>query len=198
MNKKKIITAFILLVYMVLGTFFLASCGGDPALESFAKAISETKPATVEGAMDMYTEFGPLNVTYTASIASDGSFVLKYEYDKFNDIATGGSADVTSTIKGEVTYKDGAYSDTALAAKIPAEATAVKVDLDEDKMTYTVSEDGNVLAATVKAADTKDVLGVEYAADVNLVLTKAEDKIVSLSLTYTLTEGKVEVVCNYK
>ena len=65
-------------------------------------------------------------------------------------------------------------------------------------MTYTLSKDGNVLAGTVKAANTKAVFGVEYASDVTFVLTKTSEKIVSLSMTYTLTEGTVEVVCNYQ
>ena len=196
MTKKRIITA-ILLVCMVFSACFLVSCGGDGNLEAFSNAISATKPSKVEGTVTMYTEFGPLTATYTADIAEDNSFVVNYAYDKFNDTATGGAADVTSRVEGTVTYKDGAYSDTSLAAKIPADAVAAKVKLS-DKMEYTVSEDGNVLAATVKAADTKSVLGVEYAADVTMVITKANDQIVSLSLTYTLTEGKVVVLCSYK
>lgn len=196
MTKKRIISA-VLLVYMVLSAFFFVSCGEDGNLKDFSKAISATKPSKVEGTVTMYTEFGPLTATYTADIAEDNSFVINYSYDKFNDTQTGGGSDVTSKVQGTVTYKDGAYSDTSLASKIPAKAVAAKVKLS-DKMSYTVSEDGNVLAATIKAADTKSVLGVEYAADVTMVLTKTNDSIVSLSLTYTLAEGKVEVVCSYK
>ena len=196
MTKKRIISA-ILLVCIALSSCLLVSCGGDEKLEAFSKAISATKPSKVEGTITMYTEFGPLVATYTADIAEDNSFVLNYAYDKFNDATTGGEGDVTSKVEGTVTYKDGAYSDSSLAAKIPTDAVAAKVKLS-DKMDYTVSEDGNVLAATIKAANTKSVLGVEYAADVTMVLTKANGKIVSLTLTYTLTEGKVEVVCYYK
>lgn len=196
MTKKRIIAA-VLLVYMVLSAFFFVSCGGDDQLAAFSKAISATKPSKVEGNVTMYTEFGPLTVEYDADIAEDGSFVLNYVYEVFNNVETGGENDVIGKHEGTVTYKDGAFSDTSLAAKIPAEAVAAKVKLS-DKMTYTVSEDGNVLAATIKAANTKSVLGVEYAADVNMVLTKANNSIVSLTLTYTLAEGKVEVVCSYK
>ena len=196
MTKKRIIAA-VLLVYMVLSAFFFVSCGGDEQLTAFSKAISATKPSKVEGTVTMYTEFGPLTATYKADIAEDGSFVLNYAYDVFNDIQSADKSDVTSKVEGTVTYKDGVFSDTSLTSKVPAEAVAAKVKLS-DKMSYTVSDDGNVLAATVKAADTKAVLGVEYAADVTMVLTKANDKIVSLSLTYTLAEGKVEVVCSYK
>lgn len=195
MTKKRIIAA-VLLVYMVLSAFFFVSCGDDQ-LAAFSKAISATKPSKVEGSVKMYTEFGPLTVEYDADIAEDGSFVLNYAYDVFNSIESADKNDVTGKVEGTVTYKDGAFSDTSLAAKIPAEAVAAKVKLS-DKMTYTVSDDGNVLAATIKAANTKSVLGVEYEADVSMVLTKANDKIASLSLTYTLAEGKVEVVCSYK
>ncbi len=196
MTKKRIITA-ILLVCMLFSACLLVSCGGDEKSEDFTAAISATKPSKVEGTIKMYTEYGPLTATYTADIAEDNSFVLNYAYDKINDIATGDAGDVTDKIEGTVTYKDGTYSDTSLAAKVPADAVAAEINLGED-IDYTLSEDGNVLVATIKAADTKSVLGVEYAADVTMVLTKANDKIVSLSLTYTLTEGKVEVVCSYK
>ena len=197
MTKKRIIAA-VLLVCMVFSALFLVSCGGDKKLEAFSKAISSTKPSKVDGTITMYTEFASLDVAYNATIAEDGSFVLNYSYDKFNSIDSADNNDVISKVEGSVTYKDGTYSDSSLASKIPGEVVAAKVNLDEDKMTYTVSGDGNVLAATIKAADTKDVLGVEYAADVTIVLTKANDSIVSLSLSYTLEEGKVEVVCSYK
>ena len=196
MIKKRIIAA-VLLVYMVLSAFFFVSCGEDDQLKAFSKAISATQPSKVEGTVTMYTEFGPLTATYNADIAEDGSFVLNYAYDLFNDIQSADKDEVTGKVEGTVTYKDGTFSDSSLTSKVPAEAVAAKVKLS-DKVSYTVSDDGNVLAATVKAANTKSVLGVEYAADVTMVLTKANGKIVSLSLTYTLAEGKVEVTCNYK
>ena len=195
--KKKIIVSAVVVVYMLLSIFALASCGSKD-LEGFSKAVSATEPKIVEGAVTMYTEFGPLTATYTATIADDGSFVINYAYDKFNQIGTGGSNDVESKVTGSVTYKDGVYSDASLTAKIPADAAATKLKLDGDKMKYTVSEDGNVLSATVKASKTKSVLGIEYASDVSFVLTKEDGKIQSLSMTYTLAEGKVEVTASYK
>ena len=199
MRKNRIIVAAVLLVYTLLGVFFLAACkDGDSGLGAFSKAISATSPSSVEGSVKMYTEYGPLTASYVATIADDGSFTLNYEYDKLNGLDAGGAGDVTSKVSGTVTYKNGVYSDSSLAAKIPAEAASVKMKLSGGKMKYTVSGNGNVLEATVKAEDTKAVLGVEYAADVSIVLTKSADKIVSLSLTYTLDAGKVEVICNYK
>ena len=195
--KKKIIVSAVAVVYMLLGIFTLASCGSEK-FEGFSKAISATEPKTVEGAVTMYTEFGPLTATYTATIAEDGSFLIDYAYDKFNEIGDGGSGEVGSKVTGSVTYKDGVYSDTSLAAKLSADAAATKLKLNGDKMKYTLSDDGNVLSATVKAAKTKSVLGIEYASDVSFILTKEDGKIKSLSMTYTLAEGKVEVTSSYK
>ena len=195
--KKKIIASLVLVVYTVFSVFALASCGDGP-LNEFSKAISATDPSVVNGSVTMYTEYGPLVSSYTASIAEDGSYVINYEYELFDEIGDGTSNEISSKYTGTVTYKDGTYSDSSLAAKITADAAAAKIKLDDKKMSYNISEDGNVLSATVKAAKTKAVFGIEYAADVNLTLTKNAGKIVSLNMTYTLTEGKVEVTANYK
>ena len=195
--KKNIIISAILVVCMLIGTLALTACGAV-GLEDFSTAISDTKPTAVTGTVTMHTEFGPLTATYTAAIAEDGSFELNYVYEEFASIGDGSADNVTSQQTGTVTYKDGTYSDTSIKAKIPANATATKLNLDTDKMNYIVSEDGNVLSATVKAADTKTVFGVAYGADVKFTLTNSEGKIVSLSLNYTLEEGKVEVLASYK
>ena len=195
--KKNIIISAILVVYMLIGTLAFTACG-DAGVEDFTAAISATEPTAVSGTVTMHTEFGPLTATYTATIAEDGSFELTYVYEEFASIGEGSADTVISEKTGTVTYKDGTYSDTSIAAKIPADATATKLKLNTDKMKYTVSEDGNVLSATVKASNTKSVFGVAYDADVVFTLTKSEGKIVSLSLTYTLEQGKVEVLASYK
>jgi hypothetical protein len=198
MKFVKSIVALLLLLCISVG---LCACGGDAneGLKTFSDAITATAPTQVEGSVEVATLFGPLTATFTATIAEDGSFTLNYAYDKFNDLATGGAGDVTSKQEGTVTYSNGTYSDTSLASKIPAEATAIKVKLDADKMTYVISNDGNLLTATVKAADTEAVLGVAYEGDVSLVLTQNEGKIVSVMLSYTIENaGNVKVVCNYK
>ena len=199
MRKNRIIMAAVLVVYMLLSAVFFASCGGGSDLDGFNKAVSATKPTNITGEVSVnYKDLGSLEATFDSEIAEDGSFEVNYTYTKFNNIGSGSAEDTTSTLTGTVTYKNGAYSDTSLAAKLPADATATKLKLNADKMTYTLSKDGNVLAGTVKAANTKAVFGVEYASDVTFVLTKTSEKIVSLSMTYTLTEGTVEVVCNYQ
>ena len=83
--KKKIIASTVLVVYMILGIFTLAACGGGP-LDDFSKAISETSPSVVNGSVTMHTELGVLKATYTATIAEDGSCVVEYEYESFNQI----------------------------------------------------------------------------------------------------------------
>ena len=171
--KKKIIASLVLVIYAVFSVFALVSCGDGP-FKDFSKAISETDPTAVNGSVTMYTEYGPLVSEYTATIAEDGSYVINYEYELFDEIGEGTSNETLSKYTGTVTYKDGSYSDSSLAAKINADAAATKIKLDEKKMSYSISEDGNVLSATVKAAKTKAVLGIEYGADVSFTLTKNE------------------------
>ena len=199
----KIVRSILAVLLVICVSVGFCACGDDDStkasLKNFTKAVESTTPASVTGTVEVTTVFGPLKATFTAVIAEDGSFTLNYSYEQFNDLATGGAGDVTSNKNGTVTYKDGAYSDSSLAAKIPANATAAKLKLDAKKMTYNISADGNVLTAAIKAADTASVLGVAYDGDVSLVVTKNEGKIVSFTLSYTVAEtGNVLVVCNYK
>ena len=54
------------------------------------------------------------------------------------------------------------------------------------------------MTATVAKDNTKEVFGVEIAADVTLVVTMVDAQIISFTMNYTLENlGDVEVVCNY-
>ncbi len=197
---KTVRNILVILLLVCVGVTFCA-CGGDDApedIKSFKAAVAATAPESIEGTVTVTTVYGPLKATFDADIAEDGSFTLDYSYESFNDLGTGDASDVVSKKTGTVTYKDGQYSDSSLASKLPADAAAAKLGLDAKKMSYSVSADGKVLTATVKAADTASVLGVAYDADVTLVITQNAGKIISLSLSYTVAEaGNVLVVCNY-
>ena len=204
MKKFKIFKAVLLVLCLTLSIMLVTACddGKNPdkkgILDDFNEAVAATNPAEVTGTITMTADFGTMVMEYTAEIDESGSFALNYSYDKYNDVENGGSSDVTTKVTGTVYYADGTYTGDTDVAKIPANAVAAKIDVKSDKIDAKVSTDGKMLTATVKAADTKAVLGVSYDSDVTMSLTMQEGKIVSLTLTYVYEEANVSVLCTYK
>ena len=163
---------------------------------AFVTAIEATKPTQLTVTVKSNSAFGQLTSAYTTTYSStDSSFTVAYRTEKIND---------GFEVEGDVIVSEGVitcdasgnYSDGgAFAGSNPA-ATGVKVKLTSDKLVnYTVT--GDILTATIAAADTLEVLGASYGADVTLVLTKSEGKIVSVSLTYGAEENRVQISCVY-
>lgn len=188
----------ILIILLALAcAFTMFSCGGD-SVKGFDKAIKDTKPTVVNVVIETETALGLLKANYETTYAEDGSFTINYSYEKFNGISEGAAEDVIAVVSGTVTCdKDGNYSDGGALVGTATTATGAKIKLGK-KMEYSVSRDGNVLTATIKAANTKSVLGAEFPADVTLVLTKAEGKIVSYTINYTTDAGVTNIICEYK
>ena len=190
---KKIITILLL----ALLTFSFASCGeGDgPSVDGFVAAVNNANPEAIEITIKSATALGELSGTYTVTYNEDGSFTIDYVYEKFNDIGEGD--DLKSEVTGKVTCdKNGNYSDGGSLKGKVALAEGAKINLA--KVKATISADGNSLTATVKAADTKAVLGVELPSDAELVIIKSADAIVSYSIKYSNASGDVTVSCEYK
>jgi hypothetical protein len=190
---KKIITILLL----ALLTFSFASCGeGDgPSVDGFVAAVNNANPEAIEITIKSATALGELSGTYTVTYNEDGSFTIDYVYEKFNDIGEGD--DLKSEVTGKVTCdKNGNYSDGGSLTGKVALAEGAKINLA--KVKATISADGNSLTATVKAADTKAVLGVELPSDAALVIIKSADAIVSYSIKYSNASGDVTVSCEYK
>lgn len=190
---KKIITILLL----ALLTFSFASCGeGDgPSVDGFVAAVNNANPEAIEITIKSATALGELSGTYTVTYNEDGSFTIDYVYEKFNDIGEGD--DLKSEVTGKVTCdKNGNYSDGGSLTGKVALAEGAKINLA--KVKATISADGNSLTATVKAEDTKAVLGVELPSDAELVIIKSGDAIVSYSIKYSNASGDVTVSCEYK
>lgn len=190
---KKILTIILALTC----AFAMFSCGDETvSLDGFKKAVDNTAPAVVNVSTEVESALGTLASSFKTTYAADGSFVIDYSYEQFNTSTSGNAGDVKSTVTGQVTCdKDGNYSDGGALTGTTAVATGAKIAFDSKKMeNVKVSEDGNVLSATVKAANTKAVLGIEFASDVTLVVTKASDKIVSYSIEY----DKTTITCSYQ
>ncbi len=203
MKKIKIFTTVLLVISLALSMMFITSCEDEgkkekDGIDKFNEAVAATNPSAVEGTVTMTASFGTMTMEYDAEIEENGSFTLNYSYDKFNDIDNGGSADTATKVTGTVTYADGTYTGDTTVANIPANAVASKLNLKSDKIDAKLSNDGKVLTATVKSADTKAVLGVAYQSDVTMSMTMQNAKITSLTLAYTYEGASVSVLCNYQ
>ena len=207
MKNFKFFKLVLLVISIALSMTFITSCGGgsddddnkpqgNDGIDLFNAAILATNPDEITGTVVMTASFGTMTMEYEATLEDDGSFILEYSYDRFNSYGEGGS-DTATKVTGMVTYENGTYRGDTDAAKIPTNAVASKINLKSDKISAKVSNDGKVLAATVKAADTLGVLGVEYASDVTISMTMQNAKIASLTLTYTYEGANVTVLCNY-
>ena len=189
--KKKILTAVLLVVCMVF-SMVLVSCGDDEpsAIDVFETAIENTNPEKIDGSVIFSTVEGPLELKFSAVIAADGKFTVDYEYTRFNGIE-GAANEYLDETKGTVTSEDEGILSNVTAA-------ALALDLGAD-MEYTVSSDGAVLTATVLAEDTEDVFGVDYGTDVVFTLSQNNNKIVSMTIQYTLESGEnVVAKCSFK
>lgn len=193
--KKKILTAVLLVACMVFSVVLVTSCGGgDSDTDVFETAIENTSPEKITGNVSFYIAGVPcLEFDYTSTISADGKFTVEYEHTSFNDISSGGANDVQKVEKGTVTSDNLNDNITGIVT-----ATALELDLGGD-MEYAISSDGKLLSATVLAEDTEDVFGIDYAADVYFTLTQSNEKIVSMTLEYTLEGGEVvKAVCHYQ
>lgn len=177
------------------------ACGDDGAtVADFSKALENTTATVVNVKVSMKSPLGTLESTYKTTYAEDGSFVVEYTKEEFNTATSGAADELKKVVSGSVTCdKDGNYSDGGAIAGTVSAAAGTALNITEKKVSAEISEDGNVLTATVKAKNTKAVFGVEYANDVTVVITKNADKVISYVMTYAIDENNsVSVVCSYQ
>ncbi len=170
-----------------VGKFF----GGSAS--AFSKAIENTNPsvAIIETTVD--TSLGELKSKYDIVYNADGSAVITYSYERFNEI---GAEELKSTYTGTITRAaDGTYSGDMEAVDVSGIAEGIALDLsaiNEDAIV--INEAGDVLTATVAAADTAAVFGTAVSKDVTLEITIANDSVTYISMTY---EG-AKITCRYE
>ena len=203
---KKILVLMLALVCV----FTMFACGDDPVtptpgggddgntvtlnIDDFTAALNASTPKTAAIKVDMTNVLGTLSATYNVVYAEDGSAAINYTREEFNEIGEG-TTEVKSTLTGTVAMsKDGVLSDTAALGGTGSLVNA-KISLSLDKITAT--RDGNVLTATVSAANTASVLGVAIDADVTLILYIADGTVSSFSLNYAIGVNVYAVSCGY-
>ncbi len=186
----------LLLILALACMLTMISCG-DEALDAFAAAGASAAPSKITMTTSLKSADITLSSSAVTTFADNGSFTLVYTADKLN--LSGEGDDLVTTVETTVTCdENGNYSDGGSLAASGAATTGHKLAFKPKLMTYTVSPDGDILSATVKAENTEAVFGINYGTDVTLVATKNDGKITSFTLNYTVEAGDVEIKCNYE
>ena len=187
---------FLIILLTLTCAFTLFSCGDDGvSLKDFKSAINATNPAEIEIKIVQETANGNLNSEMKTTFAEDGSFVIVGFYELFSASSSEGKETVSINVSCDA---NGKYSDGGEFSGTNPASTGAKLNLGAKKLDYSISSDGKVLTANVAAANTKAVLGVEYAQDVVLVVSINEGKVISYTMNYTNEFGVVSIVCTYK
>lgn len=160
-------------------------------LREFTAAInSKNTPLAIAGVIDMNNGF--LTGAYTVIKGEGDTFVVDYAYQMLNGIEEGGADEVYKTIAGSVSYENGKYISGDNVTDNIAKLQAAVINLDQSKLQNLIVDSGS-LVATVKAANTKAVLGVEYDTDVTFQLTIGNGNVSSFSVS----TDTFEIFCEY-
>lgn len=194
---KKIISVVLAVACLCL----LISCG---ATRGFQKAIEDTNPTKISVTTTVTSPTGLiLNGQYDATYAEDGSATVKYDYEIAKGLSEteANNGPLKERKSGTVTLNaDGTFTDNGAVTGSAAEAVVseIEIDLGNIESEVTESEDGNTISATVAAANTEAVFGVAYDHDVTITLTKGEDVIETITISYVdLSGNTVVVTCMY-
>lgn len=156
-------------------------------------SVPETAKVTVllEAALDdLKAEY---NVTY--NLEGTGATVEGW-YEKFNTVGGDVFADdykTTYTVNA-VVDADGNVSGVGGVAFV--EAVTFDINLDSEKLSD-VEVKSSYIGATVKAADTLAVLGVEIGYDARVIISVSSLGVYSISISYTSAAGNVEISATY-
>lgn len=195
---KKII-AFALAIICI---FAAVSCSTEDKykeqLDAFTAALDNTKPVGAKVVTNFHSDIlGDLDGEFNITYKDGGSSEIAYSYEEFVELTENPtSEDVKKTYTGTVTVdKDGKYTDGDSLNGTAAAATGLKINLT-GKLTVK-NASNTAITILVKAENTKDVIGTALENDVTLVLTKANDKIATVALSYTTLSGDVLISCAY-
>ncbi|HBJ19221.1 MAG TPA: hypothetical protein DDY70_05750 [Clostridiales bacterium] len=201
---KKLIAILLALLCVVS----LVACnptnpGGDTEqkgdLSLFTNALKTVSPKTSMVRTTMTSDLGTLNGKFEITYAGDDRATVKYEVEQFNEITDTTSEDFEpkSTKTGTITYEDGKYTTDDGVTREFTLANELKLNLDPEKMVYTIEDGNTTLKATVQSKDTKDVLGTAINAEVTLTVKRNDTTITSVTITYETKAGTATIVCDY-
>ncbi len=190
------------LILALCCVFAVVSCGGDDndndnsaaKIDAFKTAIAATNPEGLVITVTTTTALGDAEAVYNVAYAEDGSAIINYSIEKFVEIDPANpTADPMTTETGTVTLNaDGTFTGSGLSGTVAELAKGTELDVAAITGA-TVNDAGDVLTATVAAANTEAVFGVAVAKDVKVEIAIANGVVEQVKLAY---EG-VTINCVY-
>ena len=165
-------------------------------LSEINAAIANTAPSTAVITTSLNSDYGKLEGCFTVTYNADGSSVIAYSYEQFNEVSAENSGKpMKETVSGNVTVDKNGNVSGGVGENVVA-LSAIAFALDVDKLENEKIE-GGVFSATVLAANTASVLGTDIGYDTLVVMTTSGGKVTSVALSYTLPVGKASISCTY-
>ena len=156
--------------------------------------IDASKPVAADITVTLKAVLDDLNSEYNVTYNDDGTATVVYTYEKFNSFYAD-TDEYKSTYSGTVTVgADGTLSGDVDTASV--EALTFDINLDAAKLA-TAEVVAGVLNATVKAANTASVTGVNLGSDASVVVSTGANGVVSIAISYVSASGPVEIVATY-
>ena len=161
-----------------------------PIQEKIDASVPETAKVTV----DFTSALGTLESEYLVTYNTDGSAIVNYTYEKFNQI--GESKELKTAVTGETTIGANGELRNPPEGIAAVEALTFDITLDAGKL-YNATATSTLLNAVVKAENTLAILGVELGVDAKLVIAVGPLGVSSIAISYTTDNGTVEIISTY-
>ena len=164
------------------------------AIAAIQAKIDASKPVTADITVTLEAALDDLLSEYNVTYNDDGTATVVYTYEKFNTFDED-SDEYKSSYSGTVTVgADGAVSGDIGTASV--EALTFDINLDTSKLA-TAEVVAGVLTATVKAANTASILGVNLGSDASIVVSTNASGVSFIAISYISAAGPVEIIATY-
>lgn len=164
------------------------------AIAAIQAKIDASKPVTADITVTLEAALDDLLSEYNVTYNDDGTATVVYTYEKFNTFDED-SDEYKSSYSGTVTVgADGTVSGDIGTASV--EALTFDINLDTSKLA-TAEVVAGVLTATVKAANTASILGINLGSDASIVVSTNASGVSFIAISYISAAGPVEIIATY-
>ena len=164
------------------------------AIAAIQAKIDASKPVTADITVTLEAALDDLLSEYNVTYNDDGTATVVYTYEKFNTFDED-SDEYKSSYSGTVTVgADGTVSGDIGTASV--EALTFDINLGTSKLA-TAEVVAGVLTATVKAANTASILGVNLGSDASIVVSTNASGVSFIAISYISAAGPVEIIATY-
>ena len=159
--------------------------GSATGIKAFENAIKDCNASNVDVKTVVETELGSLTSTIKATYREDGSAVITYTEEKWNDALS-----ATEDLKTVTTYTFNRAADGTYTGDVPegldfASITAsAAINLASIEDAAVINEASDVLTVTVPSANTAEVFGSAFSKDVNLEISLKNGALYTIELTF--------------